>query len=295
MKNETKKAFKNFIKENNFKYLKKSKILPYIDYEFSFYHNDDETIATYVLDIESESIHPLIDATRTCSLTKSTIKILLFIPSSCNMPADIKTKIYNTQIEIYVVNEGIAESYIKASEIKMQEKSRLKNLMTIINSINIASTNYLGLKLFKIDKKLFNKFKITIDDEEGFIYQIQTIVSIIESLEYSKIRAGLPKLKKNESTFIEKKQSISVIELIFKKNKRPIDAKFQRAIRELRNLRDLRNMPPAHPSSTYKKVCKIYIGKKIPKTKTDWKRLSQVALSRFEESLKDLKECILRK
>ncbi|MDD5133300.1 MAG: hypothetical protein PHD81_01735 [Candidatus Nanoarchaeia archaeon] len=294
MENEYEKVSKEYFRSLGFRYIKKTKLISYINLQFLIYNDGKESIAIYTLNERKESIHNVLEGVRHCSQVKPSIRICLCIPVESYLPADLRLKIENTNIEIYTIKEGILDCYLKANDIKILESLKIEDLKKLLKNINLISSNYLRFNLFKIDNSLLNKLNLNVSSEKDFTYQAQILSSILESLDYKSIKNEI-KFTKKEEKELKEGHSISVIVILFKKKKLNCDKGFEEAIKELRNLRDLRNMPPNHPSSGYKKVCKLYINKQIPKTSADWKKLSQITLSRFQESLLTIKGRIIGK
>lgn len=272
----------------------KKRLVNYIECEFFILKKKKDVIALYVFNPKKESIHSIFDAAKSCSTNNLGMRICICVPEGVLFPSNLREIINNTSLEIYTINVGVVESYLMASEIRIIEERKIRGLRELLEKINTYSRFNYAFPLFKINKKMFNKISLTVKTDKEFVYQIQLLLSIIEALEYKQILKSLKNLSKKEKEPFEKNQSISAIEIFFKKKKINLNPHFQKTIDELRNLRDLRNMPPAHFSFKYKKVCQKYIGR-IPKKTSDWKKLNQVCLLKFEEILKILRDCLLRK
>ncbi len=294
-KNET--ICKNHFRGQGYRCHSKKRLVSYIEHEFFMLKKGKDLIALYIFNPKKESIHNLLDSARSCSINDLNIKICVCIPNETSIPSTAREKIDGTSIELHIINDGVIEPYLIASEIRILEEKKIRGLRNLLEKINVASNINYGFPLFKINKKMFDKICLIIKTEKDFVYQIQTLLSIIEALEYKQMLDNLKKLSETERRPFLLRQSISAIEVFFKKKKINLNRHFQKTTQELRNLRDLRNMPPTHPtqhSSKYKTVCKKYIGHQ-PKTTSDWKRLNQICLLKFEESLKILRDCMLRK
>jgi len=277
-----KKICKDYFLNQGFNFNGEDRILKFIDYKFLIFEKSSEKIAVYI--IKDEAFPILLDAAKVCNMFNPNIKIAIFIPESFSIPGDIKQKISNSNIDIYTFNEGVADVFISSSDIKIIQKHKIDQLWDLFRFINILSNRKYKTPLFRLDHKDFDNIKSGVNSKEEFIIQISQLISIIENIEYKKIKLILPQLTKKENGEFNSNHSISALEIFFHKKRIKIDPLLQKAINDLRSLRDLRNMPPIHKSSTYEKPCKEFLGK-IPSSSADWKKLNQIVLVKFEGSL----------
>lgn len=278
-----KKICKDYFSNQGFIFKKEDKVLKYISYKFLLFEKGTDKMAAYIL--RSDDAFPLvIDAAKVCNMYLPSIKIGIFIPQEFSIPGDLKQKISNSNIDIYTITDEVIDVFVSSEDLKILHKYKIDQIWDIFRSINIFSNKNHKTLLFKLDRSDFDNLKPNITSKEEFIFQISQLISIIESLEYKKIKNILGKLAKREEVVFKSNQSISALEIFFKKRGIKIDPLLSQAIIDLRLLRDLRNMPPIHKSSKYEKPCIQFLGK-LPSSASDWKKLNQIILFKFEGSL----------
>lgn len=281
---------KNYFLSLGYIFSEEKKLNKYLSYKFMVFSKNKDLIGVCLLKKE-EAIHYLLDIAKIANMLKPHLKICICVPKDSLFPADINQKIYNSNIEIYVIEGRSLDLFSSPLNLRVMQVYKSNEIGRLLRSINWLSKKKCDSLIFKINAGDLKKIKLQTLTKSDFIMQISQISTILEHLEYKKMEDSLIKLTKEEKVPFEKNQSISALETFLNKNKIKISPTLKQSFKDFRDLRDLRNMPPIHRSDKYKKVCLKYIGK-IPNKEVEWKSLNKIVLSKFEGGLISLRDSL---
>ncbi|MBI2656560.1 hypothetical protein HYX03_02385 [Candidatus Woesearchaeota archaeon] len=197
------------------------------------------------------------------------------------MPPVYDGWLFTNDIEIYFIDGNRVELLNRSPTKKEIEKTAIEEIERTLNNINKISKAKWEFNLFKIKKNLIEKLSSLANNEKEFIFQITTISSLIEAIDFGEFKKYITPSSNTEKEIIDKNQSIGMIELLLKNKNIDYDPSI---IKNLRDLRDLRNIPPVHSSEKFKKVCRKFI-KKLPNSDSDWSELSDIAFKKFRATI----------
>jgi len=265
----------------------KKKVVPFINYEFDLFEKGNEYIAVYVVRPE-DSFSSLVDASTIINALNGKYKVCLCLPIGFSILSNDQAKALSADISLYYLERGRIILLAGGPNKKAIERSNILEVVSTLTNINRICKLKWGFTLFKINQKLISKLSPVACSEKDFIYQIASISSIIEAIDIKGIKAIIQPTTGREKEVFEKSQSISIIELILTKYIGQYD---ESVITILRELRSLRNIPPIHPASTFKSVCRKYISK-IPGDDHEWSELSEIAFHKFKGALVVLRDIL---
>ena len=263
------------------------KLLEYITYKFDLFKKENEELAIYVIEdknpdnLKVPAFSSIVDAATIIRGENPNLKIGICVPYDYNLPVKYQHKASNNDIEIYFINGNRVELLNRSLTKKEIEKSAIEEIEKTLNNINKISKAKWEFNLFKIKKNLIEKLSSLANNEKEFIFQITTISSLIEAVNFSEFKKYIIPPSNIEKETIDKNQSIGMIEILLKNKNLSYDPSI---IKNFRDLRDLRNIPPVHSSEKFKKVCRKFI-KKLPSSDPDWLELSDIAFKKFRATL----------
>lgn len=255
-------------------------VLDYIIYKFDVFKNNDETKLVYVLEKES-SFSSIVDAAVIIMSSKPHLSVCLCVPHDYKLPIEAQHKASGENFELYIIKGRRVDLLNKGYSKKIVEKHTINEIQKTLTNINRISKSKWEFSLFKIKKNLLNKLSPLAQNEKEFIYQITSISSIMEAINFKELKKHLNSTSDKEKKIINQSQSIGMIELFLKEKNIEYNPSL---ITNMRDLRDLRNMPPVHQSEKSKKICRRYINK-LPTGDNDYSELSEIAFKIFRGTL----------